>query len=413
MRPALLILLGGVGVLLLMAVVNVANLMLARSLARQRELAVRAALGASRGQLVRQVLAEALLLAVAGAAVSLLAVRWIVGTLVALAPPSLPRIADVAPDGGVVAAAAVLAVVTAGLVGLAPMWAASRPDVRTVLQRRRPRRHRAIGDGPPAARRPGDRRRSRSPPCSPSRAACSRAAWPRCSTLDPGFRSDHVLTLQVGVPDRLANADERQVFHREFFAGLRGLPGVVAAGGTTRMPLASTNDTTPVRVEGRLADAAALHVVGFRRTLHDYFAVMRIPVRHGRLYNDDDPAAARQAAVVNETAAHAAVRHAESGRPAAGARQRSRQSVAHRRGRRRRRPPRQSRDGAAAGALHELPGRPALRALRGRAHRRRPGGDGHLGPRVRAPLRCRRDGVRRADDGHGAARLGRPSGASR
>ena len=81
----------------------------------------------------------------------------------------------------------------------------------------------------------------------------------------------------MGVPDRLTSADARRVFDREFFTGLRALPGVVMAGGTTRMPLASTNDTTPVRVEGQLAETAQLHVVGFRRTLHEYFAVMRIP----------------------------------------------------------------------------------------------------------------------------------------
>jgi predicted permease len=301
-RPALLLLLGGVGVLLLMAVVNVANLMLARGLARQRELAVRAALGASRGQQVRQVLAEALWLAVAGAAVSLVAVRWIVATLVTLAPPSLPRIADVTPDGGVVAAAAVLAVVTAGLIGLAPMWAATRPDVRAVL--------RDDGRGATGASPIGRRLRVGLVVGQVALAAVLAVqgglltrSLAAVLDLDPGFRSDHVLTLQMSVPDRLTEADERRVFHREFFAGLRGLPGVVATGGTTRMPLASTNDTTPVRAEGQRAEAAALHVVGFRRTLHDYFAVMRIPVRHGELYRDDDPAAARQAAVLNETAA--------------------------------------------------------------------------------------------------------------
>jgi predicted permease len=301
-RPALLVLLGGVGVLLLMAVVNVANLMLARSLARQRELAVRAALGATSGQLVRQVLAEAVLLATAGAAVSLLAVRWIVGVLVGLAPPTLPRITDVTPDGTVVAAAAAIAVVTGGLVGLAPMWAAARPDVRGVLQDasrgaagptsagRRLRAALVVGQVALAA-------------VLAVQAGLLTRSLATVLTLDPGFQSDHVLTLQMGVPDRLANADERRVFYREFFAGLRALPGVVMAGGTTRMPLASTNDTTPVRVEGQLAQAARLHVVGFRRTLHDYFAVMRIPVRRGQLFNDDDPVGAPAAAVINETLA--------------------------------------------------------------------------------------------------------------
>lgn len=301
-RPALLLLLGGVGVLLLMAVVNVANLMLARSLARQRELAVRAALGASRAQLLRQVLAEGVLLATAGAGISLLTVRWIVDGLVSLAPPTLPRIADVAPDATVVAASAALAVVTGGLVGLAPMWAAARPDVRGVLQ-----------DASRGAAGPTSAGRRLRAALVVGQVALATVLAVQAGlltrslatvlTLDPGFQSDHVLTLQIGVPDRLTSAEERRVFYREFFAGLRALPGVVMAGGTTRMPLASTNDTTPVRVEGQLAEAARLHVVGFRRTLHDYFAVMRIPVRRGQLFSDDDPAGAAVAAVINETLA--------------------------------------------------------------------------------------------------------------
>lgn len=301
-RPALLILLGGVGVLLLMAVVNVANLMVARGLARQRELAVRAALGASRGQLVRQILAEAVLLATAGAAVSWLAVRWIVGVLVGLAPPALPRIAEVAPDGTAVVAAAALAVVTGALVGLAPMWAAVRPDVRTVLL--------DVGRSATGASSPGRRMRAALVVGQVALAAVLAVqaglltrSLATVLTVDPGFKADHVLTLQLGVPDRLGNADERRVFYRELFAELRALPGVVAAGGTTRLPLASTNDTAPVRVEGAPAADAALHVLGFRRTLYDYFAAMRIPVRRGRLFDDHDVAGAPAAAVINETAA--------------------------------------------------------------------------------------------------------------
>jgi len=301
-RPALLILLGGVAVLLIMAVVNVANLMLARSLARHRELAVRAALGGSGGRLVRPVLAEALLLALAGAAVSLLAVRWLVDSLVALAPPGLPRIAEVTPDGTVVAASAALAVASGALVGLAPMWAAARPDLRSV-------QHDAgrTATGPSAA---GRRLRTglvvgevALATVLAVQAGLLTRSLAAVLDVDPGFRAEHVLTLQMGIPDRLASADQRRAFYRDFFAGLRAVPGVAIAGGTTRLPLASTNDTAPVRAEGQPAEAAALHIVGFRRTLHDYFTAMGIPVRRGRPFDDADPAAARAAAVINETLA--------------------------------------------------------------------------------------------------------------
>ena len=275
-----------------MAVVNVANLMLARSLARQRELAVRAALGASRaaagaaGARRRRAAGRRRRRRVAGRPSAGLSTR-----LVGLAPPSLPRITDVAPDGAVVAAAAVLAVV-AGAVDRPACRCGPRPGPTCARCCTTPA---AAATG---ASSHGRRLRAGAGRSGQVALAAVLAVQAGLLTrslaalldLDPGFQSDHLLTLQMGVPDRLASAEARQVFYREFFAGLRGLPGVLTAGGTTRMPLASTNDTAPVRVEGQLADAAALHVVGFRRTLHDYFAAMRIPVTRGRLFNDDDPA---------------------------------------------------------------------------------------------------------------------------
>ena len=201
-----------------------------------------------------------------------------------------------------VVAAAALAVVTGALVGLAPMWAAVRPDVRTVLH--------DAGRAATGATSAGRRLRAALVVGQVALAAALAVqaglltrSLATVLTVDPGFRADHVLTLQLGVPDRLGNADERRVFYRELFAGLRALPGVVTAGGTTRLPLASTNDTAPVRVEGAPAEDAALHVLGFRRTLYDYFAAMRITVRRGQLFDDHDVAGAPAAAVINETAA--------------------------------------------------------------------------------------------------------------
>ncbi len=301
-RPALLMLLAGVGVLLLMAAVNVANMMLARSVVRQRELAVRAALGASPLQLVRQVLAEGLILAGAGAAVSLLAVRWVIDGLVALAPSSLPRIGEVAPDGTVVATAAVLAVVAGALVGLAPMWASTRPDVRAVLQdtgrtstgaspgARRLRSTLVIGQVALAA-------------VLAVQAGLLTRSFAALLDVDPGFAPDHLLTLQAGTPDRLRGIEERGAFYREFFGRLRALPGVVAAGGTTRIPLGSPNVPVSVRVEGRLIEPSQLPQVEYRRALDEYFTAMRIPVVRGRVFTDADRPGAPPVAVVNETLA--------------------------------------------------------------------------------------------------------------
>ena len=301
-RPALLVLMGGVGVLLLMAMVNVANLMLARSLVRQRELAVRAALGARGAQLVRQVLVESLLLAGTGAAVSMLAVHWVVSGLVRLAPASLPRVAEVAPDGTVIAAAAGLAVVVGALVGLVPMWAAARPEVRSVLQDasrsatgtstagRRLRTALVVGPVALAA-------------VLAVQAGLLTRSFAALLRVDPGFQSDHLLTFQMAPPGRLRGVDERRAFYQELFARLRGLPGVVAAGGVTRIPLGSSNVTVGVRVDGRPMDPAHLPQVEYRRTLHDYFAAMRIPVLRGRVFTDADPANGPPVAVINETMA--------------------------------------------------------------------------------------------------------------
>ena len=127
-RPALLITLAGVGLILLMAAVNVANLLLARSVARQRELAVRAALGASRARLVLQSLTESVMLALAGAALSLLLVHWGVRSLVALAPIDIPRIVDVSPDRRALAVTLLAGVASGLMVGLLPAFSAGNQD---------------------------------------------------------------------------------------------------------------------------------------------------------------------------------------------------------------------------------------------------------------------------------------------
>jgi putative ABC transport system permease protein len=299
-RPALLLLLGGAGVLLLMATVNVANLMLARSVVRQRELAVRSALGAGTAQLVRQVMAEGVILAMAGAVVSLGALRWVVGGLVGLAPASLPRFDEVAPDASVVLAASALAVFCGGLLSLVPMWASARTDARAVLQ--------DAGRG--ATGTSGAGRRLRTALVVGQVALASVLAvqagllarsFAALLSVDPGFRADHLLTVQLGAPDHLTAPAQRRAFYDEFFARLRALPGVVTAGGTTRLPLGSTNVTTTIRVEGRLVEASRLPEIEFRRALHDYFGAMRIPIRRGRVFTSADGNGGPDVAVVNDT----------------------------------------------------------------------------------------------------------------
>ena len=133
-RPALLVLTGGVALILLMACVNVANLVLARGVSRQKELAVRATLGATRARLMQQALTESLMLALTGGLLGLLVVRWGVQALIALAPANLPRVQEVAPDTTVLLVTLGVALVTGTLVGIVPALFATRADLRPALQ---------------------------------------------------------------------------------------------------------------------------------------------------------------------------------------------------------------------------------------------------------------------------------------
>lgn len=301
-RPALLVLLGGVAVLLLMATVNVANLMLARGLERQRELAVRAAMGASRWQMVRQALIEGLVLAGIGAACALVVLRWAVQGLVVLAPSSLPRIGEVGADASMVAVAALLAVVVGVAVSLVPMWAASRADVRASLQ--------DASRGATGASSAGRRMRTALVAGQVALAAALAVqagllarSFDQLLRVDPGFQPDHLLTLQMNAPERYTTADARRAFYEDWFARVQALPGVAAVGGTTRIPLGSTNVSTTVMVEGRVMDKSRLPEVEFRRAMHDYFGAMRIPLKRGRGFTAEDGPTAPQVALVNETLA--------------------------------------------------------------------------------------------------------------
>ncbi|MEZ5419649.1 MAG: ABC transporter permease [Vicinamibacterales bacterium] len=301
-RTALLLLLGGVAVVLLMACVNVAGLALAQSVARSRELAIRAALGAGRARLIRQFLTEAVLLAMAGAAAALLAVRWGVRGLVALAPQTIPRLAEITPDatvGGVTLGVAVLAGVGIGLV---PAFAASRPDLRDALQ--------DAGRGAAGAAPKARRLRSALVMGEIALAVLLSAgavlllrSFTSLLSIDPGFSPGSLLTMQVTLPQRLTTADARLAYYDELFERLRAVRGVAAAGGTTRLPLGSTSVSTTVDVEGRPLPDAELPEVQFRRAVDDFFGAMQIPVRRGRGFTREDGPQAPPVAIINEAMA--------------------------------------------------------------------------------------------------------------
>jgi predicted permease len=289
-----LLLLGSVGLVLLIACVNVANLMLARGVARQRELMLRAALGARRSRLLQQVLVEGLVLSSIGAVLGLLFARWATPLLVSLAPAGTPRLTEVGTDLTVVLFTMAIAVICGMAVSIVPALGASRVQVRV------------LGDGGRAVS--GGRRGLRGALVAAEvglavvltiGAGLLGRSFLAVLGVDPGFRADHLLTMQVTAPAQLAAPEQRLDFYQRLFQRLEAVPGVVSVGGNTRLPFAGTNSTTQVAVEGRVPDGQWPEV-DFRRAVHRYFETMQIPLRRGRLFTDADRASAPPVVVINE-----------------------------------------------------------------------------------------------------------------
>jgi putative ABC transport system permease protein len=300
-RSALILLLAGVGFVLLMACVNVANLLLARSVARQKEIAVRAALGAGRARLLAQMLIESLLLASAGGLIGL-GLVWVgVRVLVAIAPPEVPRIAEVRPDLTVVMFTALVSILAGVLVGIAPAIAAGRSDLQSSLKdtsrsvsggvaRRRLRAALVVGEVALAV-------------VLTTGAGLLLRSFISLLAVDPGFRPENLLTMQIQLPTRYTSPDARRAFYASMFERIESLPGVLTSGGTTRLPLGSTNVSTRIMPEGRNITPSEMPEVEFRRAVHDYFQAMGMPILRGRGFTPGDGPASPQVAVINETLA--------------------------------------------------------------------------------------------------------------
>jgi len=300
-RPALVLLLAGVGFVLLMACVNVANLLLARSVARQKEIAVRTALGAGRSRLLAQMLAESLLLAAAGGLLGLIFVWGGVRLLVRIAPPEIPRLNEIHPDFTILLFTGLVSLAAGVLVGVAPALAAGRGDVQGALKdtsrgiaggvlRQRLRAALVVGEVALAV-------------VLTVGAGLLLHSFVTLLSVDPGLRPDHLLTMQIQVPRRLGAADARNAFYAELFHRLDALPGVVASGGTTRLPLGSTNVSTRVLLDGRAMTAAEMPEVEMRRAVHRYFEAMGMPILRGRGFTAEDGPKTQPVAVVNQTMA--------------------------------------------------------------------------------------------------------------
>jgi len=300
-RRALLVLLGAVGLVLLIACVNVANLLLARVAARESELALRTALGASRVRLVRQLLTETLTLSVLGGAAGILLAAFSLDALLALQPQGVPRLAEVRVDRAVVSFAGVLSVLTGLLFGVFPAL--------QMLKRSAAEGLREASRGVLAGR--GQRMRSGLVVGQMALAMMLLAgaglllrSFTQLRRVDPGFRSENVLTFRLSLPES-AYKDEaaRAAFHDRLMPGLAALPGVRTAAGIMGVPLGGIRFNFAFEVKGRpplpMAQQPSMET---RVATPEYFRAMGIPVLRGRTFEARDAAGAPPVAVISEAA---------------------------------------------------------------------------------------------------------------
>ena len=303
-RPALWVLMGVVGFLLLIACANVANLLLARSAARRQEIAVRSALGARRGRLVRQFLTESLMLSVVGGGLGLLLAAWGVELLVALSPGNIPRLDEVGLDSRVLLFTSAVSVATGVLFGLLPALQASKTDLSESLKE-------GGGRGSTAGRGAGRLRNSlvvseiAITVVLLAGAGLMIRSFLSIQSVDPGFRPERILTFNFGLPSAKYREDPQlTAFFEQFVARAAQLHGVERAALASALPLAGGADVLAFSIEGRPAPPPeVVQDAEFTSITPDYFDVMGIPLVRGRKFTERDREGAPEVVIVNETMA--------------------------------------------------------------------------------------------------------------
>jgi len=298
-RTPLLVLLGAVALVLLIACANVANLLLARATGRRRELAVRAALGAGSGRLVRQMLTESLLLGLAGGAVGVLLGAWGVSALLALAPPGLPRLSEVELDGVVLAFTLGVSLLAGIGFGIFPAWRAARSDPQEALRG--------------AGREGGTRGPGRwlaavqvglSLVLLTGAGLLLRSFW-NLMQVEPGFRPEALLTARLSPsPGKYSSAEAEARLIAEIVGRLQSAPGVTSAGCVSTLPFSGAGGRAAFSVEKwtpeERARATNVHV---RAATPGYFRTLGVPLVSGRDLAEVDSAPAQRVAVINRSMA--------------------------------------------------------------------------------------------------------------
>jgi predicted permease len=302
-RRMLLVLLGAVALLLLIACVNAANLLLARSSARVREIGIRSALGAGRWRIIRQLLTESLLIAFAGAALGTLFAVGGVRALVASLPAGFPRAAEIRLDFGVFMFTLIVAVVTGLAFGLVPALTASRTDLQHSLR-----------EGGRGATGGGRQLRLRNfLVVGETGLACVLLiaaglmlhSFVNLLRADPGFRPQQVLTASVSLPREHYSTDPRIVqFYDELVTRLQSIPGVQSAAVGTDLPWTGYDENAGFSVEGRSAEYNSQTAARYHGASVDYFRALGIPLVSGRFFTRHDDQNAPHVMIVNQAMAN-------------------------------------------------------------------------------------------------------------
>ncbi len=302
-RPLLLILLAAVGAVLLIACVNVAGLLLGRASVRQKEIAIRAALGAGRGRLARQLLTESLLLALMGGVAGLLLAWWLVDALVNFPGLNLPRAEVVGIDARVLGFSFGLALVTGLLFGLIPALMAARPDLQQMLK---------DGGGRTTAGAGSRRLRSLLIVAEVSLAflllvgaGLLAGSFVSLLNVKVGFNTERLLTFVVSLPAaRASQTPQRVGFYQQLQSRLASLPEVESVGIVSSLPLSGHNNGSAVIVEGRpLPAGEQAPTIGWQSASPGYFKTIGIPILRGRNFTAEDAARSQRVALINESLA--------------------------------------------------------------------------------------------------------------
>ena len=293
-------LLGAVGFVLLIACANVANLLLARGTVRQREVAVRSSLGASRGALIRQLLTESIVLAGAGGILGLVLAYWLTDGIMALLPPNtLPSEADVRLNVPVLVFTFAVSVLAGVLSGCAPAWQVTRLNLNDVLKEAG---RSSGGSGRQWMRRAFVITQFALALTLLAGAGLAIASLVRLTTVDLGFRTDNLLTFSVPMPgDRLKGPEAIGVFYRQLLDKSRAIPGVTSVSVSTGIPVYGTGFGMPFSIAGSpVKDPSQRPGAGFNMVTPDYYKTFGIQIQRGRAFTDQDAAGAPKVAIVND-----------------------------------------------------------------------------------------------------------------